>query len=137
MPDAASFDRQGGRRGLDRAVLGRQAEDCAAHDLERRGLQILLRNYRRRGGELDIVARDGDVLVVVEVRLRSSDRYGGAAASVDGLKRMRIVRTTRLMLQQHRRSLAHLRVRFDVALVRPQEAQPWPVEWIHHAFDAT
>ncbi|MEJ1960386.1 MAG: YraN family protein [Gammaproteobacteria bacterium] len=48
---------------------------------------MLLRNYRRRSGELDLVARDGDVLIVVEVRTRSTETFGGAAASIDGWKR--------------------------------------------------
>jgi putative endonuclease len=115
-------------------ALGRAAEDLAAGDLEARGATILLRNFRRRTGELDIVARERDVLVIVEVRMRSREDYGGAAASVVARKRARIVRTAQQLLQMHR-ELARLPVRFDVAVVTPA-AERWTIEWIRHAFEA-
>jgi putative endonuclease len=118
---------------VDRIALGRAAENLAAADLEARGAQVLLRNFRRRTGELDIVALEHDVLLVVEVRMRSSDEYGGAAASVVPLKRARIVRTTLQLLQVHR-ELARWPLRFDVAVVTPR-GERWELEWIRHAFD--
>ncbi len=120
---------------MDRAHIGRTAEDVAADFLQQQGLELLQRNYRRRGGELDLVARTGDVLVIVEVRTRATESFGGAAASVDGWKQHKIVRAATLLLQQHK-SLARLRVRFDVVVVHePQSEQP-RVEWIRHAFEA-
>jgi putative endonuclease len=119
---------------VDRIALGRAAEDLAAAELESRGATILARNYRRRTGELDIVARERDVLVVVEVRMRSSEEYGGAAASIVHSKRARIVRTT-LQLLQAQRELARLPVRFDVAVVTPCPGR-WELQWIRHAFEA-
>jgi putative endonuclease len=117
----------------DRAAVGLAAENLAARFLEQRGLTILLRNYRRRFGELDIVALDGEILVIVEVRCRASDQFGGAAASVDGWKQRKIVRAARLLLQE-RRELARLRARFDVITVDdPSGAEP-RVQWIRHAF---
>ena len=119
---------------MDRATLGKSAEDLAAEFLERQGLVVLLRNYRRRSGELDVVAQDGDVLVVVEVRTRSTETFGGAAASIDGWKQHKIVRATTQLLQQ-RKDLARLRVRFDVIVIHGAgETQP-SVEWIKHAFE--
>jgi putative endonuclease len=120
---------------MDRAVLGRSAEDIAAEFLIAQGLSVLLRNYRRRGGELDLVARDGDVLVVVEVRTRSTDEFGGAAASVDGWKQHKIIRAATQLLQQ-RKDLAQLRVRFDVIVVRGTDGPRPTVEWLKHAFEA-
>jgi putative endonuclease len=120
---------------MDRAVLGRSAEDIAADFLIEHGLAVLLRNYRRRGGEIDLVARDGDVLVIVEVRTRSTDDFGGAAASVDGWKQHKIVRAATLLLQQ-RKDFAQLPVRFDVIVVRDIEAGRPRVEWLKHAFEA-
>src|SRR5687768_13766191 len=96
----------------DRATLGKSAEAIAAEFLERQGLVVLLRNYRRKSGELDVVARDGDVLVIGEVRTRSSDSFGGAAGSIDGWKQHKIIRAATQLLQQ-RKDLAQLRVRFD------------------------
>src|SRR5262245_35597609 len=92
---------------MDRAAIGRSAEDLAADFLVEQGLTVLLRNYRRRSGELDLVARDGNVLVIAEVRTRSSDGFGGAAASVDGWKQHKIIRATLQLLQQ-RKDLAQL-----------------------------
>ena len=79
-------------------ALGRAAEAAAARFLERQGCRILTTNFRAKGGELDLVAEDGAVLAIVEVRYRASDRYGGAAASITHAKRARIVRAARLLL---------------------------------------
>lgn len=113
-----------------RRSLGEQAEDRAAAFLESQEFRILLRNFRRRGGELDIVAAKFDLLVVAEVRARSRDDYGTAAASVDHAKQRKIVRTTTLLLQ-HYPSLRRYRVRFDVLSIRDGQ-----VEWLRAAFDA-
>jgi putative endonuclease len=112
-----------------RQLLGQKAEDLAVEFLRAQGLEILERNFRRRLGELDIVAREGDTLVIVEVRMRTSDRYGGAAASVDLHKQQRLVRAAAQLLQQ-RSDLSHLRARFDVVVVSVGGA----VEWLRHAF---
>jgi putative endonuclease len=121
---------------MDRAAIGRSAEDIAAEFLERQGLVVLMRNYRRRGGELDIVAREGDVLVIGEVRTRSTESFGGAAASIDGWKQHKIVRAATQLLQQ-RKDLAKLRARFDVLVVHGAGDAHARVEWIKHAFSAT
>jgi putative endonuclease len=120
---------------MDRISLGRSAEDIAAEHLRRHGLEVLTRNYRRRNGEIDIVARAGEVLAIVEVRTRTNDTYGGAAASVDGWKRHKIIRATQQLLQQEK-ELARLRVRFDVVVIHDAASANPRVEWIQHAFDA-
>lgn len=120
---------------LGRRELGAAAEDVAAAYLAAHGAQILERNYRRRLGELDVIAREGDTLLIVEVRTRSSNAYGGAAASVDGRKRRRLVRAAQQLLQQ-RRALARLAVRFDVVVVSDAGTALPGVEWIRNAFDA-
>jgi len=120
---------------MDRADLGKSAEDIAAEHLRRQGLEVLTRNYRRRNGEIDIVARAGDVLAIVEVRTRTSESFGGAAASVDGWKRHKIIRATQQLLQQQP-ELARLRVRFDVVVIHGADGTQARVEWIQHAFEA-
>jgi hypothetical protein len=65
-----------------RHAAGARAEALAAAYLEARGVAVLERNFRCRTGEIDLVARDGDTLVFVEVRLRRRSDYGGAAASI-------------------------------------------------------
>jgi putative endonuclease len=121
-----------GRR-TEKQLIGRAAENIAADFLRAKGLKILERNYRRRLGELDIVACDHDVLVIAEVRTRSTDRYGGAAASVDPRKQQRLIRAAAQLLQQ-RRDLSHLRVRFDVMVVLNMGRERPRVDWIRHAF---
>lgn len=103
-------------------ALGRAAEAAAARFLERRGYRILATNFRARGGELDIVADDEGSLAIIEVRYRSSDRFGGAAASITLLKRSRIVRAARVFLAANP-WLAGLPARFDVVEVRGPAGQ--------------
>jgi putative endonuclease len=116
----------------DRRQIGASAEARAAQLLGAAGLQLVQRNYRCRMGELDLIARQGDLLIVAEVRLRSSERYGGAAASITRAKRQRIVRTTRHLLARYP-SLQKCSVRFDALLVAGEDG---PIEWIKGAFDA-
>ncbi|MFZ1905598.1 MAG: YraN family protein [Steroidobacteraceae bacterium] len=118
-----------------RQQLGRRAEQLAAEFLAAQGLEILERNYRRRLGELDIIARGGGVLVIAEVRTRSVEAFGGAAASVNRGKQRRIVRAAAQLLQE-RPDLARLPARFDVLVVSALELSSPRIEWIRHAFEA-
>lgn len=97
-------------------VAGRAAEQAAAAHLEHAGFRILQRNFRARGGELDLVATEDRVLAIVEVRYRASDRFGGAAASITPGKQQRIIRAARALLVA-RPELARLPARFDVVEV--------------------
>ena len=115
---------------MDRRLTGTLAENSACAFLESQGFTIVMRNFLRRVGELDVVARAGDLLVIAEVRTRASDRFGGAAASIGPAKQRRIAATAALLLQRHR-ELRQCRVRFDVLIVRNGS-----VEWLKHAFDA-
>ena len=124
-----------GRR-TEKQLIGQAAETIAAHFLRAQGLEILERNYLRRLGELDIVARQGDVLVIIEVRTRSDTRFGGAAASVGRSKQRRVVRAAKQLLQQ-RRDLAGLPARFDVLVVHEPECKNQRVQWIQHAFSTS
>lgn len=118
-----------------RQQSGRRAEELAAEFLRAAGCEILHCNYRRRLGELDIVALSGGVLVIAEVRTRTSSAYGGAAASVDRRKQQRITRAASQLLQQ-RADLAALPVRFDVLIVSDPFGPAPSIEWIRHAFEA-
>ena len=116
-------------------LLGACAERIAEEFLRARGLSILHRNFHQRAGELDLVAREGQVLVIAEVRLRSGRACGGAAASIDARKQRRIVRATQRLLQHHPH-YARLPVRFDALLVEAPRATAPRVTWIRHAFEA-
>ena len=74
----------------DRQSLGKAGEDLACRELERRGYAVIARRYRTRFGEIDIVADDHGVIVFVEVKARTSKRYGDAAEAVSFRKRRRI-----------------------------------------------
>lgn len=110
----------------ERQRRGALAEERAATLLQQAGYQILLRNYRCRGGELDIVARRGQLLLVAEVRLRASGAFGGAAQSITAAKRRRMLFATRHLLARRPR-LARLAVRFDAILASGDDA---PLEWL-------
>ena len=97
-------------------AIGRAAEAAAARHLEQAGYRILGRNFRARGGELDLVAMDGATLAIIEVRYRAGSRYGGGAASITPAKQRRIVRAARLLLAREP-ALARLPARFDVVEV--------------------
>jgi len=114
---------------MDRRQTGTLAENSATAFLEAQGFLIVARNYLRRIGELDVVARAGDLLVIVEVRTRSNDRFGGAAASISRAKQRRIAATAALFLDQHL-ELRRCRVRFDVIVVRDGR-----IDWLPHAFE--
>jgi putative endonuclease len=109
------------------------AEARAACLLEQAGFTVMARNYRCRAGELDIIARRAELLVIAEVRLRSRAEFGGAAASITRSKRARIVRATRYLLRCQP-ALAQLAVRFDALVL---SAPDGPIEWIEAAFEAS
>ena len=82
-------------------LIGRQGEELAVAYLRDCGWTVVERNFRCKGGELDIVARDGDEMVVVEVRTRSEGWMQGASESVGPRKLRRLVRTGRLYMDVH------------------------------------
>ena len=110
-------------------AIGGAAEDEAARFLSRHGLEVVARNYRTRLGEIDLVAREGGVLVFVEVRLRSSDRFADAMQSIDAHKRRRIVAAARHFLAGVRPQPP---CRFDVVAL--DEGAP---RWERAAFDVS
>ena len=105
----------GAARPGERSARGRAAEDLAARFLAASGLVILERNVRLPGGELDLVARDGEVVVFVEVRSRRRGSRFSPEATVDRAKRARLARAADAWLS--RRGLPLARCRFDVVAV--------------------
>ena len=111
-----------------RAETGRRAEDLAAAFLEAKGLTVVERNFRAKVGEIDVVARDGEEIVFVEVRARATKDFGGAAASVGGAKRRKLIRAARVWLAARGWDGA---CRFDVVAVDGGRLEHLPA-----AFDA-
>lgn len=116
-----------------RSNLGKMGEDLAVRELERRGYAILARRYRRRGGELDIIARDGATLVFVEVKTRDGDAFGEGADAVTSLKQRRMTQVAVDYMMRHH--LAGVACRFDVVSIRVDAGQP-SIEVVQNAFDA-
>jgi putative endonuclease len=117
----------------ERMALGQSGEDLACRELTRRGYAILARRFRVRSGELDIVARDGAVLVFVEVKTRAGRRFGAAAEAVTFTKQRRIARLANEYLLRHR--MPDCPCRFDVVSVQVGDGTP-DVEIIQNAFEA-
>lgn len=107
---------------------GIESERLAADYLQRQGLVLLNSNYSCRFGEIDLVMREGNTLVFVEVRQRSTDRFGGAAMSITQAKQKKISLTAQSYLQKHGDSAC----RFDVVLIDGSQQ----IEWLRNAFEA-
>ena len=117
-----------------RRARGDVAEAAALAMLQARGLQLLARNAASRGGELDLVMRDGGTLVFVEVRYRANRGFGGGAASVDAGKRRKLVHAARVFLARHPQH-ADAPCRFDVIDASGAPAAP-RIDWLRDAFRA-
>jgi putative endonuclease len=123
-----------GGEGPDRRARGREAEELAAAFLRERGLEILARNHATRQGEVDLVAREGEVLCFVEVRSRTSEAQGGPEETVDRAKARRVVAAATDWAA--RNGGLERDIRFDVVAVTLLEGAPPRVEHFPAAFDA-
>ena len=108
---------------------GRVAEDGAERFLVDQGLRVIDRNFRRRFGEIDLIAMEDDVLVFVEVRKRSHQAFADGAESITRRKRQRLLRTAEAYLQQRRWRGP---VRFDVIVMDARDR----IEWLQDAIQA-
>lgn len=110
-------------------IRGQWAEDKACEWLQHRGMKMLARNCSYRGGEIDLVMREHNTLVFVEVRYRSSQSFGGASASVDRRKQARIRHAAHCFLQDQFGNLLWPLYRFDLVLIEAGK-----LSWIPAAF---
>jgi putative endonuclease len=115
-----------------RVRFGKIGEDLACRELERRGYAILARRYRKRGGELDIVARDGRAIVFVEVKSRDSHEFGSGADAVTALKRRRMAWLAVDYMARHH--VSDCPCRFDVVTVHLDQGSP-EIEVYQNAFE--
>jgi putative endonuclease len=118
-----------------RKERGRAAEELAAAYLASQGLALLARNVRCKGGEIDLVCKDGATLVVVEVRQRARRDFGDALASVTPGKQRKIICATRFLLHTCPKWRDCL-VRFDVIGVQGLPERTHEIAWIKDAFRA-
>jgi len=97
-------------------VEGKRAEDLAVEFLRAQGMRIVARNWRWRGGEVDIIAKDRDALVFVEVKAREKEEFARAEEAVDAKKRAHLWRSAQAFLS----GKPWIPVRFDVVAVTPK-----------------
>lgn len=115
---------------ISRLRIGQRAEKQAERHLRQHGLRTLLRNWRCRSGEIDLVCEEQDMLVVVEVRARSREDYGHAVDTVDQRKQAKLIRTAQAMLQAHPQ-WQERPLRFDVVGISQGR-----IDWVRDAFEA-
>lgn len=108
-------------------AIGDTGEARAAQYLKTQGMQIIATNFRVKGGEIDLIARQGAYTVFVEVRLRTRSDYGGAAESITRTKQRRIILAARHWLHRH----GDTPCRFDCVLIEGGQMQ-----WLQDAFSA-
>jgi putative endonuclease len=103
-----------------RISRGREGEDRAAAALEAQGMEIITRNFRSRSGEIDIIAREKDTLVFVEVK--TWDQYGfeDLRLGINEKKQRRIIETAKYFLLEHRK-YNEMGIRFDVVFISPRD----------------
>ncbi|MDK9362020.1 YraN family protein [Lelliottia wanjuensis] len=114
---------------LSRKKTGDAWELKARRWLEGKGLRFIAANVRERGGEIDLIMKEGQVTVFIEVRFRQSSRFGGAAASVTLAKQRKLLQTALLWLARHNGSFDTVDCRFDVVAFTGND-----VEWLKNAF---
>ncbi|WP_196083081.1 YraN family protein [Enterobacter hormaechei] len=114
---------------LSRKQTGDAWELKARRWLEGKGLRFVAANVRGRGGEIDLIMKDGQTIVFVEVRYRQSSRFGGAAASVTLAKQQKLLQTAHLWLARHNGSFNTVDCRFDVVAFTGNA-----IDWLKNAF---
>jgi putative endonuclease len=124
----------GRNKSKTKLTAGAAIERAAAIWLQQRGLICIEKNFRCRGGEIDLIMRDRDTVVFVEVRLRNRDDFGSATESVTATKQRRVIHAAHYFLAAHTRWGQH-NCRFDVlAAKHTNDTIIW--EWVRDAFIA-
>ena len=112
---------------------GRDAEQMACAHLLKNGLTLEQRNYRSPYGEIDLIMREREALVFVEVRFRSSSRFGSPAETVDARKRAKLRATAEYYLQHVRRA-SNKPCRFDIVAISGNRPGDPTLHWLRNAF---
>ncbi|MDX1491215.1 MAG: YraN family protein [Pseudohongiellaceae bacterium] len=117
-------------------LFGQQQEQLAEQYLLNKGLSLLERNYLCKAGEIDLVMRDGENLVFVEVRYRKSPAHGSAIESITPNKKRKLIHAAQHYLLKHPKQ-RRFNCRFDVVGICPtSSSSQLAIQWIPAAFDA-
>ena len=115
---------------INKNNAGLEAEKIAATFLINNGLKLVTQNYHCRFGEIDLVMKEAETLVFIEVRLRSNNQFGGAGESITFHKQQKLIATAQFFLQSYKDCAC----RFDAILMN--KANFNHIEWVRNAFDA-
>jgi len=115
---------------INKNNAGLQAEKMAETFLINNGLSLVAKNYHCQFGEIDLIMQEAETLVFVEVRLRSSNQFGGAAESITRHKQQKLIATAQYFLQTQ----PNRPCRFDAVLMSKTNFHD--IEWLRNAFDA-
>ncbi len=110
---------------------GQYYERLAIKFLKQHGMKILCQNYRCKMGEIDVIARDGDTLVFIEVKYRQSNHFGSSTEMVSYHKQIKLIKTAQFYLTQHPQA-QKTPCRFDIIAIQHQPRLS--IDWIQNAF---
>ncbi|MGB1199678.1 MAG: YraN family protein [Thalassotalea sp.] len=116
---------------------GEFAEQCASHFLQKKGLTYIEKNFHSRFGEIDLIMKEQNVLVFVEVKYRKNTLFGGAISAISYKKQQKIIKTAAIYLQQQQLNEYNTSYRFDVIAIEGSistidESQ---INWLKNAFN--
>ena len=117
-----------------RRALGKKGEVVARAFLERRGVRILAANYTCAAGEIDLIGREREAILFIEVKTRTSEAFGPPQLAVHQRKQRQIVRTAQWFLAEQR--MPEVACRFDVLAVTLMSDEPPRIQWVRDAFPA-
>ena len=113
---------------MNKRETGTKYEQMACDYLEEEGLRVVETNYRTPLGEIDIIARDGNTLVFIEVKYRQNRNFGGAEHAIPRKKQLTIIRVAKMYIKMHRLPLSGF-YRFDAVLIDGEEIQHIKNAW--------
>ncbi len=116
---------------MNNRALGKEGEDAAERHIKKEGMRVLARNFLIRGGEIDIIAEEGDTLVFLEVKTRRSRSFGTGAEAVDGKKKRALLRTAEAFAAGE--GFLNRPMRFDVADIYVDENGKYHINYIKNA----
>ena len=121
-----------GRR-TQQQLSGQQTERDAENFLRNQGLSLICKNFRCKPGEIDLIMREGDIVVFVEVRLRRNHHYGSGAETVTVTKQGRTIKAAQVFLQRNPHLAMHI-CRFDVISSHGGDPAAGHLQWIKDAY---
>ncbi len=112
---------------------GEHWEQFAQDYLAKHGLSLLDKNFHSRHGEIDLIMKDADYLVFIEVKYRKNNQFGGAISAVSASKQQKLHKTAQFFLHQQGLNEYNTHCRFDVVAIEGDPHLP-KIHWLKNAF---